>query len=618
MNPPRDDNAYEGSAYEGSAYHGSAHDDGAYIAWRIIDCCLREDVRGIMHRGSAGQPGAAARHRWPEPAFPPHWWRIAHLPGGVLWLPVQASDYMQTLRALGDGWLRETPQGLVYEHGAEAWLRLLAEGLDDETRQLHLDYAAEARCAAEHRALSREAYRERAATLAHALDGASWDERALRCDQVASYRDHPFYPTARAKSGFDEADMRAYAPEFDPTFPLHWLAVPRDRLHLTCAPPAFWPRMAELGLDEALAATHALLPVHPLTWPRLHDGEAFPLPPDTHRAPRTWLQVRPTLSVRTVMPVDHPGQHLKLPLLMRTLGALNLRLIKPSTIYDGHWFGQALTAIAENDQALCGRYLHVDEAHGGHVDEARHLAYLVRVYPSLPDATLAPAAALGGAMPDGRPFAAHLADRFHGGDLLAWWRAYAELLGAVHLRLWLRYGVALEANQQNAVLIYAPDQPPRLLMKDNDSARVLLPRLRAALPHLDALGPLRDPRIPVEDDAALARMFCTIILQLDLLAVLESVADRQPAVRQPMYAILRQTLLATLDGLSGEGIDTGPAERLLQAPWLPVKYLLSAGSLLSKRVTGASDINKFYGDSGPNFMLPGRGERPALQADGAA
>lgn len=595
-----------------------SHDDHAYIAWRIIDCCLREDLRGIVRHGSAAMPPITARQTWPSPIFPNCWWRIAHLPGGVLWLPVQASDYMQSLRAIGDAWLRETPQGLTYESGAEAWLALLSEGLDEETCRLHRDYALEARCAAEHRALSRQAYRERADVLSEALDATTWDERALRCDQVASHRDHPYYPTARAKSGFDETDMRAYAPEFDPSFPLRWLAVPRDRLQQTTPPPAFWPCMAELGLDEALAATHALLPVHPLTWSRLDDGDDFALPPDTHRAPRAWLTVRPTLSVRTVMPVDHPGHHIKLPLLMRTLGALNLRLIKPSTLYDGHWFGQALTAIADQDEALRKHYVHVDEAHGGHVGEARHLAYLVRGYPSLPDATLVPAAALSSVMPDGRPFAAHLADRFHGGDLLAWWQAYAGLLSAVHLRLWLDYGVALEANQQNTVLIYAPGQAPRLLMKDNDSARVLLQRLRARLPRIDALAELRDPRIPVDDDAALARMFCTIILQLDLLAVLEGIAEWQAGHRQPMYTVLRTTLLDTLMALQREGIDTQPAHRLLQAPWLPVKYLLSAGSLLSKRLTGASDINKFYGDSGPNFMLMDESAMPARQADGAA
>jgi len=597
----------------------NGHDgDSAYIAWRIIDCCLREDVRGIMHRSSEAAPPIAARQAWPETAFPERWWRIPHLPGGVLWLPVKASDYMQSLRAIGDGWLRETARGLVYERGADAWLALLSDGLDEETCRLHLEYAAEARCAAEHRTLSRQAYQERTDALANTLDAATWGERALRCDQVASYRDHPFYPTARAKSGFGEDDMRAYAPEFDPSFQLRWLAVPREALQLTTEQPSFWPGMNDVGLDETLATTHALLPVHPLTWPRLHDGDDFPLPPGTQRAPLAWLAVRPTLSVRTVMPVKHPGLHIKLPLLMRTLGALNLRLIKPSTIYDGHWFSQALTAVAENDDALCSRYVHVDEAHGGHVDEAKHLAYLVRGYPSLPDSTLVPAAALSSVMPDGRPFAAHLADRFHHGDLLAWWQAYADLLGSVHLRLWLDYGVALEANQQNTVVIYAPGQAPRLLMKDNDSARVLLPRLRERLPRIDTLGALRDPRIPVEDDAALARMFCTIILQLDLLAVLEGIAEWQPSSRQPMYALLRQILRATLDQLAREGIDTQPAERLLQAPWLPVKYLLSSGSLLSKRITGATDINKFYGDSGPNFMLLDDIAMPARQADGMA
>jgi hypothetical protein len=100
--------------------------------------------------------------------------------------------------------------------------------------------------------------------------------------------------------------------------------------------------------------------------------------------------------------------------------------------------------------------------------------------------------------------------------------------------------------------------------------------------------------------------------------VLEGVAEWQPAWRALMYAALRRALRATLVELQRQGIDTQPAERLLQAPWLPVKYLLSAGSLLSKRVTGASDINKFYGDSGPNFMLADETAAGARHADGAA
>lgn len=576
-----------------------ADGDRAYVAWRIIDCSLREDVRGLVSRGAAASAPAEVVQAWGEDL--PLWWRVDHLPVGVLWLPVRYSDAMQSVSAISDGWVREGSDGAVLEHGSDSWLELIGHGMDDETVALHRAYAEEAACAAQHRALARTAYADNALAVASALDVEHWTERALRIDQVASYRDHPFYPTARAKSGFDEAALRGYAPEFAPTFELRWLAVPKDSLTLTTPPPEFWPRLRDLGLDESIEATHSPMPVHPLTWTRLDE---FPLPPDTVRAPLAYLRVRPTLSVRTVMPVDHPRHHIKLPLLMRTLGALNLRLIKPSTLYDGHWFQRVLSEIGQSDVALRGRFVHVDEAHGGHVDEAKHLAYLVREYPqSLDSGTLVPVAALCSTMPDGRPLARHLADRFHDGDLLAWWQHYAQLLCDVHLRLWLSYGVALESNQQNAVLIYRGDAPAALLMKDNDSARVLQSRLRSRLTGVDRYGALRDERIAVAGDEALARMFCTITLQLCLIAVLEGIATDDSPLRAAMYQALRTALSSSLEMLAKEGIDTAPAWSLLRAPRLPVKYLLSAGSLYSKQATGAADINKFYGDSGPNFML---------------
>lgn len=582
----------------------NADGDRAYIAWRIIDCCLREDVRGLISRGAAALAPAEVNQTWGEDAR--LWWRVGHLPVGVLWLPVRYSDAMQGVSATSDGWVREGADGAVLEHGSDSWLELIGRGMDEETIALHRAYAAEAACAAQHRALARAAYAENEQDLANALDIEHWTERALRVDQVASYRDHPFYPTARAKSGFDEAALRGYAPEFAPTFELRWLAVPKDSITLTTSPPEFWPRLLDLGLDASMETTHSALPVHPLTWRRLDE---LPLPPNTVRTPLAYLRVRPTLSVRTVMPVDHPRHHIKLPLLMRTLGALNLRLIKPSTLYDGHWFQRVLSEIGHSDLALRGRFIHVDEAHGGHVGEAKHLAYLVREYPqSLEGGTLVSVAALCSAMPDSRPLARHLADRFHDGDLLAWWQDYAQLLCDVHLRLWLGYGVALESNQQNAVLIYHSDAPLRLLMKDNDSARVLQSRLRSRLTGVDQHGVLRDERIAVTGDEALARMFCTITLQLCLIAVLEGLADADAPLRAAMYQALRTALSSSLRVLENEGIDTAPAWALLHAPHLPVKYLLSAGSLYSKQVTGAADINKFYGDSGPNFMLTDAGD----------
>jgi len=574
--------------------------DQRYIATRIIDACLRENLREIVTRGVAAAPDADVLAHWTDPSPMEGWWRLTHLPGGTLWLPIHRRGLLQDICACGDSWLVQTPDSVHVEHGAQAWMQRMSAERDAETQQLHRAYAEEADCAAAHRALARQAYHAHAPALRDALRHPDADERAYRCDQLASYRDHPFYPTARAKTGLDANALRCYAPEFAPTFALYWLAIPQALAQCTSTPPAaLWPDFVSLGLPAELAATHLPWPVHPLVWERL-EQEGFALPEGVLRAPHPWLEVRPTLSVRTLVPLHYPQLHLKLPIPMRTLGALNLRLIRPSTLYDGHWLERALRRIDVLDPALQGRCVFVDESHGGHVGQTRHLAYLVRRYPALEEATLVPVAALCALMPDGRPMAIHLAERFAHGQLMQWWGEYTELLLAVHLRLWLHYGIALEANQQNSVLVYADGQPTRLLMKDNDAARIAMPQLRAALPEVDALGPLQDARIAVDDPQALAHMFCTIVLQLDLQAVVEGLAEWQPMLRAPLYARLQGQLASTLAQLESDGIDTGPARRLLAAPRLPVKYLLSAGSLLSKQLTGATDINKFYGNSAPN------------------
>lgn len=62
--------------------------------------------------------------------------------------------------------------------------------------------------------------------------------------------------------------------------------------------------------------------------------------------------------------------------------------------------------------------------------------------------------------------------------------------------------------------------------------------------------------------------------------------------------------MACLTQLEAEGIDCQDARFwLLDSPALPVKYLLTAGSLFSKAYSGTSDINKFYGYSAANFLI---------------
>jgi siderophore synthetase component len=568
--------------------------DKAAIALRIIDCCLREEIRGKLPSGlSSHWPGAPVEH----------WLCIAHLGSAELWLPLGRGAPLQAWSAASDSWLRHWQGQVWIEQGYALWLEHLGQGLDSASLTLFAAYRDEADCAAVHRGLCREAYREHASRLTDILDEGTWGERLLGIDRLASYLDHPFYPTARAKNGFDPHALRRYAPEFAPRFALNWLAVPKSELSLSSAPPVSWPSFADLGLDDELAVSHQLIPVHPLTWPTI---ERYGLPAGSIKAPRNALLVEPTLSVRTVACVDDPHCHIKLPLLVRTLGACNLRLVKPSTLYDGYWFQTILEALAERDPALSQRYLHVDEQHGGHAGEHSHLAYIVRRYPAeLDEATLVPVAALASPLEDGRLFLEALVKRFYAGDLLAWLGDYLDLLLQVHLRLWLQYGIALEANQQNAVLILQSGQSMRLLMKDNDSARLWPERFAQACPDFASRpAALRDARIRVASTRPLAEMFCTITLQLNMVAPMEAISSAGLAPRESLYQILRQRVIACIAQLESEGLDCLDARRfLLDSPTLPVKYLLSAGSLFSKAQSGAEDINKYYGYSAANFLL---------------
>jgi hypothetical protein len=478
----------------------------------------------------------------------------------------------------------------------------------------------------------------------------------LDYEALAARLPHPAYPTSPGRLGFSDADALRYAPEHRPHFELNWVAVPRDALARAGAgPPAWWPQPPDVGLPSSLAGTHDLLPVHPLTAQRaltgalaetgLTDpasagsgqaGPAGPADPPGPGAPRdravvapgTWLQVTPTLSTRTVALTRQPGTHLKLPLPTSTLGRLNRRSIVPGTLADGALVRAIMAAAAERDDRLSALLL-ADEtsyAHAGHP----YLGYLLRSMPEgLSRCRLVPIAALlapadPGAGPGGRPLVIEdLAAWCHGGDLTGLFRAYLRMLFGVHVHLFVRYGIALEAHQQNATLVVPdpedpagdPGAPLRLLVKDFDGALLNHDRLTVALHpvlgHVLPLSAFADDRLLTRSDDALADVFITIVLHLCAGALAFGLAERRVAPLGDLLALVRDTLVEALDRYPGEPGAVLLRARLLDAGRLPGKAMVTAGTLVAKARTGARDINKFYGTTGPNYLRhPAvRGER---------
>ncbi|HEX2316369.1 MAG TPA: IucA/IucC family protein [Thermomonospora sp.] len=375
-------------------------------------------------------------------------------------------------------------------------------------------------------------------------------------ETLAAFTDHPVYPTGRCRTGLSEEALRRYAPEFGPEFTMGWTAVPRERVTLAGERPAWWP----VSPDDA----YELFPVHPLT-----EGFASaPVPP---------LEVRPTLSMRTVA-VD-ALTHLKVPLPTSTLGLRNRRSIVPRTLHDGALAERVLRDVLAAEPHL--PILLADEQTYGHAGNP-DLGYLIRRFP---EETLTAHVV---------PVAALLAEHPDGGCVIGRWDVpalFGEYLTA--LFTWnvtlFRRGIALEAHQQNVSLVLG-DGPLRLLVKDNDGTLV------HAVPGHDPPR-FEDPRMVTRDREALARVFVTITLHLCAGALAFGLAEKGLLPLRTGLALVRERLDAALGPE-----DAFLRSRTLDAARLPAKAMLTAGTLVDKARTGAADINKHYGPEGPNYL----------------
>ncbi|WP_432866472.1 IucA/IucC family protein [Microbispora rosea] len=516
-----------------------------YLAARVLNTLLREDYAGISARVTHDKDGVAivlASGR-----------RVGLAAGSPFqdfatasYERLRLAEVLETLRAIA--------------HPADA------EGVAAFERECHEALAA------------LEAHHRMRGEVARRLRGR---RGLIRYESLAASVDHPLYPTARCRLGISPGDLAAYAPEFAPEFTMRWAAAPRERVTLSRPDlPGWWPTPRDVGLPPDLARTHVLLPVHPLTEPLVAGLPGLPAAPAPH------LVVRPTLSTRTVEVSERV--HLKVPLPASTLGLRNRRSIRPGTLRDGALAESLLRAILAREPGL--RVCLAGEQTYGHA-EHEYLGWLVR---DLPEGEIVPVAALLAPLPDadGRLVLHEVAERRHGGDVEALLRDYLTALLAWNVTLFVRYGVALEAHQQNLALVFG-DGPMRLLVKDNDGLLASPRRLHAAGIEAPNFG---DERMLTDDPYALADVFVTITLHLAAMAVAHGALPRSAA------RLVGRALTAALEPYGDDPMARLLRARTLEAARLTGKSMVVAGTLVAKDRTGARDVNKFYGTTGPNYL----------------
>jgi siderophore synthetase component len=566
-----------------SADRAASSGCGDRLVLRVLDTLLREDYRGLRSGGVLTAVPEVDGEAW--------------LASDGLHLPVRPATFLGDYAVRRPLLLRD---GIPLTELEEILTALRPDG--DAEEQAGFDaFVAECRLAQTAMELH-EASRDEVCRRLRA--GANGLPGSLRAETLAALTaDHPAYPTARARLGLTAADLRAYAPEFAPRFELRWLALPRPALALSGQLPANWPSCRQLGLPAQLDASHLAVPVHPLTWDGpLNDALAKQgLTATARRAPHPYLAVTPTLSMRTVAFVNDPTLHVKLPLPMSTLGARNRRSIVPGTLADADLVQRLLKAILRREPALYDRVLLADEGTYGHAGP-EYLGFLVRRYPAeLAGARVVPVAALLASVGGGRLLIEELAAEFWGGDVPALFDAYVTLLFRWHTTLWLRYGVALEAHQQNVSLVFDRSSGMRLLYKDNDGPRIDVAQLASALgADAPSAADFADQRILAAHPQELAHVYTTITVHLCAAAVAFGLSER--GLLTDPAALVRRRLEESLRGLEAERDTKLLRAAVLDADRLPVKSMVIAGTLRTKQRTGARDINKYYGTTAPNYL----------------
>ncbi len=385
---------------------------------------------------------------------------------------------------------------------------------------------------------------------------------------------HNLHPGAKTRDGFSDADLRAYAPEFSDRIELPWLAVHKSLLRAAGEIPSAF------HLDHE----HWAVPVHP--WQRKKVLTAvYPtewqngLIRDLDRQP---LRAHLSTSLRTVHPEDPSW-----PILKLSVGSLMTsteRSMSRATVLNGPVYSELLDrALGEpsvwsseveflrESGGLCW----ADSAERG--PKARQLSLLLR--PTLPQPMHDQASLLKKLFARGEGPVANL-------------RRYCGLLIPVHIELYQRWGVALEAHLQNCVMLWSPNQPRKLWLRDWGGLRADRVRLEERAP--DLLARLHPGAVTLSNDASARRKLVACLYSNHLTEIVVGLSLAFGVEERRLWKVVHEVSQRALAAYPGSPL----CKDILERPW-PVKALLrmrldpGSGDLYHQAANPLGEVNLF-------------------------
>ncbi|TIT00734.1 MAG: IucA/IucC family siderophore biosynthesis protein [Mesorhizobium sp.] len=328
---------------------------------------------------------------------------------------------------------------------------------------------------------------------------------AMTLDQWGALEGHPFYPTWKAKPGLPPQEVTALSPEFGARVRLRITALRKEWAYIEKMPhvgsysewfsqnfPDLWRDWAE-GLKERGKSPGDWIPLPVHGWhldnfvcrefeSEIASGVFDPEGPE--------IVTLPSMSFRTMLPDTlEPRPFIKLPVAIWLTS--EQRTLQAKSIHMGPRLSTLISEILAKEEDLrdtleifteeLGAILrHPDsgDEHPGRFLSVvfRNTGALARTDGLMP---VTVAALLTAGPTDDRPLICELIARNGNkaeADVAAFFRAYASTVIRPTLAMYLLYGIAFEAHQQNSLVLFNhAGHPRKLLIRDFGDGRSFAP-----------------------------------------------------------------------------------------------------------------------------------------------
>ncbi|STX52776.1 siderophore biosynthetic enzyme FrgA [Legionella busanensis] len=297
---------------------------------------------------------------------------------------------------------------------------------------------------------------------------------------------HPYHPNFRAKMGLNRREVLQYSPEFNAKVNVHWCALHQQKVHATSSNKSYLELMASCFPKDYATWQHKLrcqqinpddfypIPVHPWQWRNQLQSSLAPLIDKRQLILTPHHQLtQPSMSLRTMIPVSAHANHLKLALGVQTTSAI--RTVSPASIENGPLLSNWLTHLLELEQHYENTLFVARDIAGARLNDPnfasiyKQFGFLLRESPLQfikDNQQVIPLAALFVDSPlSNQPLLLEIIQASNI-SIENYFSQYCRCVLKGQLHLLMRYGIALEAHQQNTLVVFENHQPQSLIIRD--------------------------------------------------------------------------------------------------------------------------------------------------------